>query len=487
VKILMASPEAVPYAKTGGLADVAGALPGEFLRQRIEKIKIMLVLPLYKKIKAGFELENTGKNFSIKIGDKSYKGSIHKNEYAFFIGCDEFFARDELYGTPAGDYPDNDKRFVFFARAVLEAAQATDFRPDIIHVHDWQAALIPLYLKTLYRKNPFFSISKSVLTIHNLGYQGLFPKESLPLTGLGWEFFNPDGVEFWGKVNFLKAGIIGADMITTVSPTYAKEILTPEQGFGLDGLLRKRQANIRGILNGLDYTIWDPEDDSFIPKPYSFKNLTGKRESKKALLKECGFENAKAPIASFVGRLSWQKGVDMLLGAAQDLTSWGLHLAILGTGDEGYNRAFAALSKKLSPRMKAFITFDEKLSRLIYAGSDIFLMPSRYEPCGLGQMISMHYGTPPVARKTGGLADTIADYSPLLGKGTGFLFEEQSPAALKECLRSALLVYAAPGRWEEITRNSMRRDFSWRNSARNYIELYRELAADASGRLLNVR
>ena len=482
MKILMATPEAVPYAKTGGLADVAGTLPGEFLKLKRDKPEVLLFMPFYKKIKNFVQAESLGKSFSIKIGEKTYKGSLCGDKYAVFIRSDEFFARDGLYGAPAGDYPDNDKRFIFFSRAVLEAARLLDFRPDIIHVHDWQAGLIPLYLKTLYRKDPFFGKTKSVLTVHNLGYQGLFPRESLPLTGLGWELFTPDGVEFWGKMNFLKAGIIGADMITTVSPTYAKEILTPEQGFGLDGLLRKRASAIRGILNGIDYGVWDPQTDAFIPKNFSVKDLSGKKESKKALVRECGFEDARAPIASFIGRLSSQKGINMLLDVAEDLVGWGLNLCVLGTGDEVYNKALASLSRKLAGRLKAFIAFDEKLSHLIYAGSDIFLMPSLYEPCGLGQMIAMRYGTPVVARRTGGLADTISDFSPLDGKGEGFLFAEKSASALKEALRSALLVYSMPRPWDSARRSGMRRDFSWRNSARQYIELYIRLQRELAGK-----
>ena len=475
MKILMATPEAVPYAKTGGLADVAGSLPGEFTRQRKENIESLLFLPFHKRIKNSVKAESLGKSVSVKMGDKTYKGALYRHGYAVFIECDEFFARDGLYGTPAGDYPDNDKRFIFFSRGVLEAAKALDFRPDLIHVHDWQTGLIPLYLKTLYRKDKFFGKTKSVLTVHNLGYQGLFPRETLPLAGLGWELWTPDGVEFWGKMNFLKAGIIGADIITTVSPTYAKEVLAPEQGFGLDGLLKKRTGAIRGILNGIDYDVWNPGQDSLLPRQYWPRDLAGKRESKKRLVKECGFENPKAPVAGFVGRLTSQKGIEILLGAAGELAGWGLHLVVLGTGEDAYMKAFASLQRKLSPRVKVFIAFDEALSHLIYAGSDMFLMPSLYEPCGLGQMIAMRYGTPPVARKTGGLADTIEDYSPLEGKGTGFLFADKSASGLKEAIRSALLVYSMPERWDRMARTAMRRDFSWRNSARHYIDLYREL------------
>lgn len=472
----MAAPEAVPYAKTGGLADVAGTLPPEFLKMKRKDFSVNLFMPYYRKIKNSIQAEDTGKSVSVKIGPKKYTASLFRKDYTIFIGCDEFFDREELYGTPAGDYPDNAQRFIFFARAVLETSKTLDIRPDILHCHDWQTALVPLYLKTLYKKDPFFSNTKSVFTIHNLGYQGVFPKETMALTGLGMELFTPDGIEFWGSVNFMKAGIIGADIITTVSPTYAKEILTKEQGFGLDGLLRKRQADLKGILNGIDYSVWDPEKDSFIPGPYSVKDPKGKKASKAALIKACGFRNADLPIAGFIGRLSSQKGIEFLLSAAGQLVDWGLNIVILGKGDEVFTMGVEKISSENSGRIRSFLAFDEALSHLIYAGSDLFLMPSVYEPCGLGQMIAMRYGTPPVARETGGLADTIEDYSPIRGKGTGFLFQDESGPALKEAIRSALAVYENAPLWNKVIKSGMRRDFSWRNSAKKYLELYQELS-----------
>jgi starch synthase len=472
MNVLMASPEAAPYAKTGGLADVAGALAG--LMQKTGQ-KALLMLPYYREIKNRIRAERLDKTVEVKVGTGVFRGGLHSHRHAVFIECDEFFDREELYGTAAGDYPDNAQRFIFFSRAVLEAAKALDFRPDVVHAHDWQTALIPLYLKTAYGKDVFFRDARSVFTIHNLGYQGLFPPEVMSFTGLGMEQFSPEGVEFFGKMNFLKAGIIGADAITTVSPTYAKEILTPEHGFGLDGLLRKRAAVLTGIINGVDYSEWNPAKDTLIPANYTSGNIEGKKTCRKHLAATCGFADSRAPVAAFVGRLTSQKGVDILAGAARDLMDWGVNLVVLGKGDEEYRKALSALAGRHKGRLHAHIGFDEELSHLVYAGSDMFIMPSRYEPCGLGQMIAMRYGTPPVATNTGGLADTIRDYSPLRGAGTGFLFEDRTADALRQCVRGALIAHADRARWRAVVKASMRADFSWKNSAGKYVGLYGSL------------
>lgn len=474
MKVLIASPEAVPYAKTGGLADVVGALSREFLKSRGGP-SVRLFMPYYKTLKAN--PKNLNLSFDIKIGGggPSYKGGLYSEGHAVFIRCDKLFGRDELYGTPSGDYPDNARRFIFFSKAVLEGAKLLGFRPDVVHVHDWQAALIPFFLKTLYSGDKFFKAVRSVLTIHNLGYQGLFPPEVMPEAGLGWEFFTPDTLEFYGKVNFLKAGIVAADALTTVSPTYAREILAPEQGFGLDGLLRKRASALSGILNGIDYGLWDPAKDPRLPANFSDGKdfIKGKGACKEALAARCGFKDPGAPVISFIGRLSAQKGVELFIEAASDPVLRGVNIAVLGKGDDYYQRALAALAEKRAGAFFLSFAFDEDLSHLMYAGSDMFLMPSRYEPCGLGQLISQKYGTPPVARKTGGLADTITDFEPLGESGTGFLFGDFSTSSLRECLRGALCAYAGKTRWRALARRGMAMDFSWANSARKYLELYR--------------
>jgi starch synthase len=473
MRILIATPEAVPFAKTGGLADVAGSLIKEFIGLKSDAI---IMLPLYKGIKEKFRLRDTGKKVSVSIGSGIHNGKVFSyGGNAFFIKCDEFFGRAELYGSPEGDYGDNAHRFVFFSKAVIEASRALGFRPDIIHSNDWQTALIPLYIKTVYGKDDFFKKTSTVLTIHNLGYQGIFPPSAMLVAGLDWTLFNPEGVEFYGNMNFLKAGIISADIITTVSATYAKEILDSSYGFGLDGVLRKRASDITGILNGIDYGEWDPGSDKLLPANYGPDDMSGKGICKGQLAKRCAFGKKDAPIAGMVGRLSSQKGLDIFLGAIDEILSCGVNVVVLGKGDIVYQDRLMEASKKHKGRLSVNIALDEGLAHMIYAGSDIFLMPSRYEPCGLGQQIAQRYGTAPVARKTGGLADTITDYDPLEKSGTGFLFSDYSGHALAECIKRALCAYSDGLRWQGIINSAMEADFSWHESAKKYLELYKRL------------
>ena len=476
MKILIATPEAVPFAKTGGLADVTGALLGEYNSM---KEKACLIMPLYKGIREKFRLKNTGLKIKVPVSNNNVTGRIFSsgpqaNKAAvYFLECNEFFDRDDLYGTPRGDYPDNASRFVFFSRGILEACKALEFKPDVIHCNDWQTGLLPMYLKTLYRRDRFFSRTASVITIHNLGYQGLFPPSAMPLTGLDPVWFNPEGIEFYGKISFLKAGLIFADSVTTVSNNYAREILGREHGFGLDGVLSKRAAALAGIVNGIDYNEWNPESDSLIQKNYSAINIEGKRRCKLQLLKDCSIKpDVKMPVAGMVGRLSSQKGIDLVLEALEEIVSTGASLIILGKGDEIFHKKLSEAAEKYKGRVYVKIGFEESLAHKIYAGADMFLMPSGYEPCGLGQLIAMRYGTIPVARKTGGLADTVMDYEPLIGNGTGFLFSDYTPSALSGCLKRALCVYVDKIRWQKLINNAMKTDFSWGNSARKYIGLY---------------
>ncbi len=472
MNVLMAAPEAFPYAKTGGLADAAGALAAELAKMNN---RVLLVMPFYRTVKERFPARFFGGPFEVSIGEHAFIGSLYRHENAVFIGCDQLYDRPELYGTPSGDYPDNAVRFIFFSRGIFEAARVCGFKPDIIHCHDWQAGLAPAYLENIYRRDPFFSGTKSVFTIHNMGYQGVFRAEVLPLSGLPPDIFNPEGIEFYGKVNFLKAGITWADIVTTVSPTYARQIQTPEYGFGLDGVLRRRADRLRGIINGIDHRLWDPARDRYIPENYSApKNLTGKGVCKKKLSSLCGFEDASRPLVCFVGRLSHQKGSDLAAAVAGEAVAEGVNLVFLGKGDEPYQLELEALGEKYPKNLCVRIGFDEEFSHLVYAGSDIFLMPSRYEPCGLGQMIALRYGAPPVATDTGGITDTVRNYLPLSGAGTGFLFAEASPASLRQSLWYALCVYRGAGRWRGVIRNAMAVDFSWRKSAERYVEVYRE-------------
>jgi starch synthase len=473
MKILIATPEAIPFAKTGGLADVTGALLNEYKRMKKEAY---LILPLYRKIKENFKLRDKNLKVKVSLADRSLTGRIFENASTYFIECDELFDRDDLYGTPHGDYPDNASRFIFFSRAILEACKALRLKPDIIHCNDWQTGLVPLYLKTLYRTDKLFSKTSSVLTVHNLGYQGLFPASEIPSLGLGWAVFHPEGIEFYGKINFLKAGLITADSVTTVSNNYAKEMLTPEYGFGLDGVLRKKSSLIRGIINGIDYKEWNPATDRFIAKNYSVEDITGKQRCKLHLLKECGMKtDVKVPLMGIVGRLSSQKGIDLVLESMEDILSTGANLIILGKGDDIFHAGLSRAAERHKGRVYVKIGFQDDLAHMIYAGSDIFLMPSRYEPCGLGQLISMRYGTIPVARKTGGIVDTVSDYDHMTGRGTGFLFSDYSASALQECIKRALSVYVDRNRWKKMVLAVMRMDFSWKNSAKKYIEFYESI------------
>jgi starch synthase len=476
MKILIASPEAVPFIKTGGLADVAGALCMEFRKMKKEAC---CILPLYKKIKEGkTPLLNTGLIINVPVGDRVIEGRIFSDQLStFFVECDEFFDRQELYGTPEGDYNDNAARFVFFSRGILEACKALGFIPDIIHCNDWQTGLIPLYLKTLYKDDTFFRKTASLLTIHNLGYQGNFPASDMPVTNLGWELFTPEGVEFYGKVNYLKAGIISTDILTTVSAAYAEEILDKEYGFGLEGLLRTRGDDLFGVINGIDYAEWDPAKDGFIPANYRYSDISGKavckRELMKSVFKSSGNKDTgRMPLIGMVGRLSEQKGLDLLLQSVPELLSAGVRLVVLGKGDESYHKRFLEISQRYKDKVSITIGFDETLAHMIYAGSDFFLMPSKYEPCGLGQLISLRYGCIPIARRTGGLSDTIQDYEPLASRGTGFLFSDYTPSAMQDALKRAFCVYTDRDKMEKMIKDGMKTDFSWKKSARRYLELY---------------
>jgi len=496
MKIALISSEAVPYSKTGGLADVAGTLFAEFNKAGVDA---SLFVPLYKVTaeKYGKSLVDTGAEIDVPVGPtikkcrvftEAAKASRKERGSVFFIASDEYFGRDELYCTAEGDYPDNDARFVFFCRSVLETCRKLDLRFDILHCNDWQTGLIPLYLLTLYWGDPVFKETRTVLTIHNLGYQGLFPASSLETTGLDSRVFNPEGVEFYGRLNFLKAGIIAADLVTTVSGTYAKEILSAENGFGLDGVLRKRAASLAGVLNGIDYRDWDPSGDAFLPATYSLSDPSGKLKCKRQLMSRCSFKGTKdTPLMSFVGRLSTQKGIGLLTDSLDKLMKTEANFFVLGKGEMRFQTRLAEYARKYHGRFYFEAGFDEELAHLAYAGSDIFLMPSRYEPCGLGQIIAMRYGAVPVAYRTGGLADTITapDDEPLrlfcekvygAVKETGFLFGGYSAGYFISEVRKALCVYYNKDVWRKIMANGMKADFSWKKSVKKYLELYGSLA-----------
>jgi starch synthase len=475
MKILFAASEASPFAKTGGLGDVAGGLPPALAGLGHD---VRVVMPRYRTVDPDAYNLTHAAEFPVPIASWQERcdvleGSMGKDVTAYFINKDVYFDRPGLYGTGRGDYPDNAERFIFFSRAVLELCRALDFRPDIIHCNDWQTGLVPLYRRKLYARDRGLRGAATVFTIHNLGYQGLFWHWDMKLTGLGWDVFTPEGIEFWGKINFLKAGLVYSDMLTTVSPTYSREIQTPEYGHGLEGVLAKKRADLYGILNGIDFALWDPARDRAIPRTFSAARLAGKAACKTALRKRAGLPASDAPVITMVSRIVGQKGVDILAKALPEILFLGAQVVILGTGDEKYRKILAGAESRHPGRMRFFFQFDEDLARLLYAGSDIFLMPSRYEPCGLGQMIALRYGTVPVVRKTGGLADTVADFDPKTGQGTGFVFEEYSAAALAACVGRAVETWRDRTAWTGLMRAGMKQDFSWEHSAKEYAKVYR--------------
>jgi starch synthase len=476
LKILFAASEVAPFAKTGGLADVAGSLP---LALAALGHDVRVVLPRYRQVDPlTYGLRHVAACYvplaSWKERCDILAGTMGGSVPAYFINKDLYFNRPELYRTPQGDYVDNAERFIFFSRAVLELCRVLDFSPHIVHCNDWQTGLVPLYIRRFYAGTPQFHRCRTVFTIHNLGYQGIFWKRDLSLTGLGWEAFSPDLLEFYDNINLLKAGITSADAITTVSDTYSREIRTPEFGHGLDGTLRSRAADLHGIVNGIDFDEWDPANDPALPRHYTAARPAAKRQCKRALQEELGLPQDDAPVLGMVTRLTDQKGLDILLDAIPGILGQQARLIILGTGDEHYHRRLASLGDHHRDAMRVLLRYDDTLARRIYAGSDLFLMPSRYEPCGLGQMHALRYGTVPVVRRTGGLADTVADYDPRTGKGTGFVFDEYTPRALDACVARALAVYRQPKKWTAIMRAGMAADFSWTHSAKEYVKVYQK-------------
>jgi starch synthase len=461
MKILLAASEVVPFAKTGGLADVAGALP-----LALEELgqEVIIALPRYKAIQdSKFKIKRINENISYSV--------IGNNTKVYFIENDEYFNRDGLYGDKTGDYKDNLDRFSYYCTRTLELLKEINFKPGIIHCHDWQSCLIPIYLKELFIQEPFYKGVKTLLTIHNIGYQGLFVKEEFPKLGLDWSLFNMEMLEFYGKINLLKGGIVFSDVINTVSPTYSKEIQTKEFGFGMEGILAKRKDYLFGILNGLDYSIWNPEDDKFIAKNYSALNSQDKYKNKEELQKICKLPlNSDVPLFGIVSRLAEQKGFDILSEAIGRICKMDLQLVILGTGDLKYHTLLSAIVKKYPKVISLHLKFDDALAHKIYAGSDIFLMPSKYEPCGLGQMISLRYGTIPLVFKTGGLADTVTE-------DNGFVFDSYKKEDLIKTVTKAKNLFQNKNKWAQLMLKAMQYNFSWKESAKQYLQLYERAKA----------
>lgn len=472
LRILFISAEVAPYAKVGGLADVAGSLP-KALRALGHDVRI--VMPRYGRLDAArYKLEPTDVAFIVPLPDREEPAGLVETTLdggvpVYAVESEWYFAREAIYG-----YPDDGERFLFFCRAALEALQCLEWKPDVIHCNDWHTAIIPNLLRTTYEHDPFYADTATVFTIHNLAYQGIFDQRILAITGLGDSFLRPQIGERPGQIDLLSQGILYADAVSTVSPTYAREILTPEYGEGLDGVLKYRKARLFGILNGLDTEAFDPATDPHLAARYDRESLDHKVDNKLALQREGQMTvDPSIPLVAIVSRLADQKGFDLLEPIVEPLLSEaGIQLALLGTGDQHYHDLFRRLGDRHPDRTAIALTFDVALAQRIYAGADLFLMPSRYEPCGLGQMIAMRYGTVPVVRRTGGLADTVADYDPATGEGTGFVFEHYTSHACFAALIRSIEAFRRPDEWRRLQQKGMEADLSWAASARQYIELY---------------
>jgi starch synthase len=480
MRVLFCASEIVPLAKTGGLADVAGALPAALAASGVD---VRLAMPRYR----GVTLPHNGWSLvEVQAGTDTIRGAAVEGRMPgsgvpiTLIDQPELFDRPGLYGENGRDYDDNLTRFTFFSRAVLQWLGAQQWQPDVIHCNDWQTALIPAILAAQ-RRGP-----ATVLTVHNLAYQGLFPEEQFARTGLPPSMFAMHGLEFWGQVNLLKGGLYFADLLSTVSETYAREIQTDEFGAGLDGVLRDRAGDLFGILNGVDYSTWDPSVDPFIPARYAVDDLAGKAVCKAHLQRTLNLpEDPRTPLIGMVTRLADQKGLDLVAAIIGDVLDRGVQFVLLGTGDPRYHELFQELTARRPTQVGARLGFDNALAHLIEAGADLFLMPSRYEPSGLNQLYSLRYGTVPVVRRTGGLADSVVDVAPETlerGSANGFVFDRYAPDALWDALRRALDAFRTPAVWRRIQQHGMRADFSWNRSAARYRDLYeRALNRRAAG------
>ena len=473
----MVTPEAHPFATTGGLAEVAAALPASLVRMGHH---VTVVLPRYRGAADG---ERATRRAELTLGPGTYSVGYVEQTLAdgvrmVLVDVPALFDRDGLYGANGEDYPDNALRFAVLSRAALEFARLDGTRPDIIHAHDWQTGLVPVYQKMHLSDDPTVGGVPVIFTIHNLAFQGVFGRDSLQALGLDWNVFDPNGLEYWGNVSLLKGGVNFSEAITTVSPTYAKEILTPELGVGFDGALRRRAGDLVGILNGIDTSRWDPAADLFTPH-YSADALEGKREAKRALLQASGLDASTAglsrPVIGLISRLTDQKGFDLIGAAADRLMALDAAWVMLGSGEQHYEHQWHTLAAMRPDRVSATIGFDERLAHLIEAGADMFLMPSRFEPCGLNQLYSLRYGTLPIVRATGGLRDTVTDAS--VAGGNGIVFETYSPAALVTAVERALALFRDPSQWQALQRTAMAADPSWDVSAREYVKVYEQAAA----------
>ena len=505
--VVMIASEAHPFATTGGLAEVVGALPRALARLGHT---VTIIIPRYRRVShvppiattnptphradaaSPFPVQTSAQGAAsapvedgeavIDFGGRRepvtfYSQPLDERLRIVFVDAPDLFDREGLYGTADRDYPDNAVRFALFSRAALEYIRIRGRRPSVIHTHDWQTGLVAAYQKMLFSDDPVVGRVPAVFTIHNLAFQGVFPASTLAEVGLPWDVFNVQAMEFWGQVSFLKAGINFSERITTVSPTYAKEILSREAGFGMEGVLARRAEDLCGILNGIDITRWNPATDEFVPAHYDAGDLAGKTAAKRYLLETAGLPHGedalRRPLIGIVSRLTDQKGFDLIAAAADELMTLDAAWVMLGDGDRRYEDLLRELASRYPDRVSATIPYQERLEHLIEAGADAFLMPSRFEPCGLNQLNSLRYGTLPIVRATGGLDDTVTDASDAGGRGTGFKFEDYTPEALVGAVRRALEAYRRPESWRTLQRRAMEKDYSWDVSAREYVKVYR--------------
>src|SRR5580704_17584526 len=475
--IAFAASECVPFSKTGGLADVVGALPRALAALGHQ---VSVYVPRYRQTKLA-DPQTVVRSLTIPFDDKYRFCSVVTAGASggvrfYFVDYPPYFDRDAIYGSPAGDYPDNAERFALFSRAVLEASKILGV-PHVFHCHDWQSALLPVLLRTVYAEDPAFRDAATVFTIHNMGYQGLFPPDILPLLMLPWDLFTMSKMEFFGQVNFLKGALTYSDYITTVSRKYSQEIQTAEYGFGLEGVLHDRASTVSGILNGVDYDEWSPQTDKFAVAKFSPQDLSGKAKCKQDLLAAFGMSaaDAKLPVIGIVSRFAAQKGFDLISQIADRLAREPVIMVTLGAGDKPYEELFLRLHKQFPNKIAVKVAYDNAIAHKIEAGADMFLMPSRYEPCGLNQIYSLKYGTVPIVRATGGLDDTIEPRDARTGKGTGFKFTEYNGESLLLTIKQALQAYRDQTSWQVLVRNGMNKDFSWNASAREYGKIYEKV------------
>ena len=475
MEILFVSSEVVPFAKAGGLADVSHHLP-----KALAKLghTVSVVTPKYSGSDDFKVVTDTGAKITVPMTWRNEEASIYASDISglvtvYLIGKDAYYDRQGLYGNAYGDYEDNAERFIFFSRSILELCKRLEMKPDVIHCNDWQTGLVPAYLKTLYRDYDPLSSTATVFTIHNLGSQGIFWVYDLSLTGLGWEYFTPETLEFYGNLNLMKGGLVFADLISTVSPTYAEEILSPEYGFGLHGLLTKRKNDLRAILNGVDYDTWDPRNDTFIATQYDVEHLDRKLICKRDLQDKCNLDkNVDGPLVAIVSRLLDRKGLDLVSASFEQMLDLGSQFVIMGKGEDRYHSFFKEMASARPDRVWLSMVYDYPTAHRIESAADMILVPSRYEPCGLDQLYSLRYGTIPLVRATGGLEDTVVDYDPQANTGTGFKFYDYTPDSLMGTFKRAVEVYAKKAEWLGLMKRAMKCEFSWESAAIKYIDLY---------------